>query len=89
MRALSAQDAHIADLVHTVALDSGCQWLLGVVGRPAHGRRADVVETAASARPQFFGHNFYVEIFLSNFELCINIVIVFANWYASCNIWSL
>jgi hypothetical protein len=32
-------------------LDSVCHWPLGVVGGPAHGPRADVVEPVASARP--------------------------------------
>ncbi len=32
-------------------LDAACHWLLGVVGGPAHGARADVVEPAAGARP--------------------------------------
>jgi hypothetical protein len=32
-------------------LDSACHWLLGVVGGPAHGPRADVVEPAAGIRP--------------------------------------
>ncbi len=32
-------------------LDLACDWLLGVVGGPAHGPQADVVEPAASAWP--------------------------------------
>ncbi len=32
-------------------LDSAYHWLLGVVGGPAHGPRADVVEPAAGTRP--------------------------------------
>ena len=57
----SAPTADVADSVRTqtqcaqtqtgCALESSCLWLLGVVGGPAHGPRADVKEPAAGAWP--------------------------------------
>ncbi len=44
------QVCQMQTLQTSCTLDSACHWLLGVVGGPAHGPRADVVEPAAGAR---------------------------------------